>query len=126
MIRLKAGDSVSCRVLSAHIVEADKLFDDTQSFVIVAVSDEGYYIYVPHYYFLKDIEVLDKYRCKTLKIEKRFLGENITYIHENMIVKVESKQDGMACRICHDFYPYATVNQEDGTMVCYSCRQNPY
>lgn len=31
--------------------------------------------------------------------------------------------DGMACKKCRNFYHYAEPNQDDGTLVCYSCRQ---
>jgi hypothetical protein len=34
--------------------------------------------------------------------------------------------DGMACKKCKSFYEFAESNQEDGSMVCYSCRNNPY
>lgn len=34
--------------------------------------------------------------------------------------------DGMFCRKCRSFYKYAEPNQPDGTLLCYSCRNNPY
>lgn len=34
--------------------------------------------------------------------------------------------DGMFCRKCQLFYQFAEPNQEDGTLLCYSCRQCPY
>jgi hypothetical protein len=34
--------------------------------------------------------------------------------------------DGMFCRSCQAFYNFAEPNQDDGTLLCYSCRQNPY
>lgn len=34
--------------------------------------------------------------------------------------------DGMFCRKCKTFYKYAEANQTDGTLLCYSCRSNPY
>lgn len=34
--------------------------------------------------------------------------------------------DGMFCRKCKTFYKYAEGNQTDGTLLCYSCRNNPY
>jgi hypothetical protein len=34
--------------------------------------------------------------------------------------------DGMYCVNCGNFYEYAEPNQIDGSMVCYSCRTNPY
>ena len=34
--------------------------------------------------------------------------------------------DGMYCVNCGNFHEYAEPNQEDGSMICYSCRSNPY
>jgi hypothetical protein len=33
---------------------------------------------------------------------------------------------GMFCRKCKTFYKYAEGNQPDGSLLCYSCRSNPY
>lgn len=32
--------------------------------------------------------------------------------------------DGMYCKKCQSFYQYAEPNQEDGSLICYGCR-NP-
>ena len=32
--------------------------------------------------------------------------------------------DGMICKECHFFFAYAESNQEDGSLICYSCRHN--
>ena len=34
--------------------------------------------------------------------------------------------DGMFCKRCQSFYQFAEPNQEDGTLLCYTCRSNPY
>lgn len=34
--------------------------------------------------------------------------------------------DGMVCMKCKAFYEFAEPNQEDGSLICYSCRNNPY
>jgi len=34
--------------------------------------------------------------------------------------------DGMKCIKCQTFYEFAEPNQLDGTLLCYSCRSNPY
>lgn len=34
--------------------------------------------------------------------------------------------DGMLCQKCKLFYEFAEPNQDDGSMICYSCRKNPY
>jgi hypothetical protein len=38
----------------------------------------------------------------------------------------KKKYDGMFCKQCRLFSQFAEPNQDDGTMICYSCRQNPY
>jgi len=34
--------------------------------------------------------------------------------------------DGLICQKCKNFYEFAEPNQPDGSLICYSCRQNPY
>lgn len=34
--------------------------------------------------------------------------------------------DGMYCKKCQNFYEFAEPNQQDGSMICYSCRTSPY
>jgi translation elongation factor P/translation initiation factor 5A len=118
MTKLKPGDRVDCRVKASTIVSPYRSYDEIKTFEIVAIDD--------HYYYLKDTKVADQYRIKKLGIDKKFLDENIVHIQENMIANVQTTLDGMACKVCKEFYPYAEGNQEDGTLICYSCRQNPY
>ena len=37
----------------------------------------------------------------------------------------DSDLDGCYCVKCNEFHPYAEPNMDDGTLVCYSCR-NPW
>jgi hypothetical protein len=41
-------------------------------------------------------------------------------------IRQRRKLDGMFCCKCGQFYDFAEANQEDGSMICYACRQNPY
>ena len=41
-------------------------------------------------------------------------------------IRSKKYKDGMFCRNCHSYFPYAEPNQPDGTLICYSCRNNPY
>jgi hypothetical protein len=34
----------------------------------------------------------------------------------------KSNSDGLSCKNCGNFYPFSEPNQEDGTLICYSCR----
>lgn len=38
-----------------------------------------------------------------------------------MVRQIKKHPDGMSCAKCHEFYEFAEGNQEDGTLVCYSC-----
>lgn len=38
-------------------------------------------------------------------------------------LELEDDRDGLNCKRCKEFYPYAEANQEDGkTLICFSCR----
>jgi hypothetical protein len=36
--------------------------------------------------------------------------------------KAKKDPDGCTCKKCKEFYQFAEPNQEDGTLICYSCR----
>lgn len=126
MVRLKPGDRVNCRVKEGMIVGAYKEYDEIKTFEIVAVGDYGYYLFVPQYYTIKNTIPIDKHRIKRMSIDDRFLDEDMIHINDNMVCQVIQQLDGMSCSICKEFFPMAEANQEDGTMICWACRQNPY
>lgn len=41
---------------------------------------------------------------------------------ETKAVKPKDDRDGCDCTKCKEFYPFAEPNQEDGTLICFSCR----
>lgn len=53
-------------------------------------------------------------------------AEESHVVEIDLAVPVEKKKinkDGCRCKKCKEFYPYAEANQEDGTMICYTCRK---
>lgn len=126
MVVLKPGDRIDCRVKDGNIVSPYREYDDIKTFEIVAVGDYGYHLYVPQHYSIKNTIIVDAYRCRRFDISKRFLGEDMIHITENLIYSIRQQLDGMFCCKCSEFYGMAEANQEDGTLICYSCRQNPY
>lgn len=126
MAKLKSGDRVDCHIKQATIVSPYKDYDEVKTFEIVAKGIFGYYLYVPHHWVLNGTTKADKYQCKALGIDHKFLDERIIYISESMVYKVHTILDGMACKNCKEFFQMATPNQPDGTLICWSCRQNPY
>lgn len=126
MAKLKPGDRVDCRVKQAELVSPYKDFDEVKTFEIIAKDKYGYYLFVPVYYYLKGTTIADKHFCSQLNVDKKFIGENVIYIQGNMIFRVDSILDGMICAKCREFHHMAEANRPDGTLICWSCRSNPY
>lgn len=125
MAQLKPGDRIDCRVKEATIVSPYKEYDELITFEIVAVDKYGYYLFVPTYRSIHKSFKADKYQCKSLGIDKRFLDENVVYIRQNLVARISFILDGMRCTECNEFFPMAEPNQEDDTMVCWACRNYP-
>jgi len=127
MAKLKPGDRVDCRVkLNAIVSPYNPDYDEVVTFEIVAKDSSGVYLFVPQYRTLSGTVTVDKYLSRQLGIDKKFIGERIMYIQGSFIYKVSSILDGLFCAKCREFYMMAEPNQEDGTLICWSCRQNPY
>ena len=37
-------------------------------------------------------------------------------------IQIMNGLDGFPCKRCTNFFPYALANQDDGTLICWSCR----
>jgi hypothetical protein len=125
MTRLKPGDRIDVRIKSATIVAPYSNYDEIKTFEIVSTDEYGYFLYIPHYFYLKETVIAHKSRCQKFGIDKKFIDENIVYIMENMICHVHEHLDGMKCCKCNEFYHYASPNQENETLICWNCRQYP-
>lgn len=124
--RLSPGDRVEIRVSQFIIVKPYDSYDEILTLEIVATDGEGCYLFVPVYNNVKGTVLADSSRCKRYHISHKFLNENIIYIDESMIYRISSYLDGINCTVCKEFFPMAASNQEDGSMICYTCRLNPY
>lgn len=126
MTKLKPGDRVDCRVKDGTIVSPYKEYDEIRTFEIVSKDKYGYWLYVPSYWGIKETIVANKSKSISLVIDKRFLDAEIVYILESQIYRIYSIMEGMNCANCGEYHRWAEPNQEDGTLICYSCRFNPY
>lgn len=126
MLALKPGDRVNCKIKDNKIVNAYDDFDNIKTFEVIAVSENGYILFVPQYVFIGDSIIVNAYRCNIMNINLRFLNEQMVYIHEKNVFELSEKLDGFICDVCQEFVSMASVNQEGGTFVCWSCRQHPY
>jgi formylmethanofuran dehydrogenase subunit E len=118
---VKAGDSVVCRIRDGCVISMyEGVWQEEVVFDIVSVYAEGYLIYIPQNMFLKDsIHIVKDY--KKYNAEKRFANSYVLYITDYNIIRTHTKMDGMRCRECDEFQNYATSNQTDGSLICWSC-----
>jgi len=122
MVKLKAGDRVSCKLLNDSIVNGYSAYDEIKIFEIIAADSSGYFLYIPNYIYIKNIGLIDNFSIKKFNIPNKFIGEQCVYVSESLIYKVVSELNGLFCCKCHEFYDYSTANQLDGTLICWSCR----
>ena len=123
MSDLKPGDRISCRVRFNCIINPyDPDYDQVKTFEIVSKDDFGCFVYIPYYLYFNDSQIADSYLCKLLNIDNRFMNEKILYVQDKMIYKIVSILDGCFCAMCHEFYQFSEPNQNDGTLICWSCR----
>lgn len=123
MARLKIGDRVDCRIKSNIIINPyQNDFDEIKTFEIISVDEYGYYIYVPHYYYLSGTSKIDHKVCKDLHLDSKFLGDSTFYIRDTFIYKIHSIIDGCTCKKCNHFFYMSKANQRNGSFICWSCR----
>jgi hypothetical protein len=127
-MKLKAGDRVSCKLKQSVIVSPYDSYDDIRIFEIIGVdfNMEGYYLFVPSYIFLKNSAKIDNYNFKKLNINSKYIDEEYVFITEKLVCEVSFILKGASCKKCQIYSEYAEPNQDDGTLICYSCRANPY
>jgi hypothetical protein len=138
MAKLKSGDRVDCCVKHNNIVNPySEDYEEIITFDIIGVKEEhsyhsdysecsGYFLFVPCYKIIKDSVTITGLLAKQKGINKKFIGEQTIYIQDSLIAKVSSVLDGLFCTHCNEFYEMSSPNQSDGTLLCWSCRRNPY
>jgi len=127
MTSYHVSDDVICKIRDSHIVLADTPdYDETKKFQIISVFEGGYFIYVPSLMSLKDSVKLDYYNIKDYEISDRYIGSTVYFLTHRHIVRLYSRNVGMACNRCKEFAMMAEPNQPDDTFICYLCRFNPY
>jgi len=125
MVDAKIGDRVLCKIRNTTIVPANDIFEEKKTFEVIGISYQGWYIYCPPYVILKDTVPITQRNYKSLNIEPKFIGWDAYFVTSSFIVEVVESRTGMVCSDCNEYFEYAVPNQEDGTMICFSCRTYP-
>jgi hypothetical protein len=123
---LAIGDQVVCHLKDNSIISIyEGAFDLEFIFDIIAAYDDSYIIYIPYDMFVKDSIYINKTNYKLFNLDKKFIDSYVCRISEHKIARVHNKLDGMCCCKCKQFYSMATANQEDKTLICWSCGKYP-
>jgi hypothetical protein len=93
---------------------------------VIAKTAQGYVVYVPKHILIPHARKLTKTMKKKFGADERYIGCYIVAVGFDSISNIIVRTDGTHCAHCSKFYQYAVANQSDGTLICYSCRENPY
>ena len=127
-MKLKAGDRISCKLKESVIVSPYDSYEDIRTFEIISVDFnlEGYYLFVPAYIFIKNSAKIDNYNFRKLNINPKYIDEEYVFIGEKLVYEVSFILQGAFCKNCYNYSEYAEPNQDDGTLLCFSCRSVSY
>ena len=130
-MKIYPGDIVYCRVKGNTIVPLSHKWDGEIPFEIIGISPDNFCIlFIPKYYNIRHSWKIDQSHMTDCNIANKFKGKKAVAIPISKVYKIirntPIKQDGIICIKCKKFYYMAEANQEDGTLICYSCRTNPY
>jgi hypothetical protein len=121
------GDTVLCHLKGSTIVATyDPDYDTKRIFDVVALYNEGYLLYVPIDIVIDGSVYITAANCSKYNTHKRFIDSAAVHVSDFKIVRVCSTIDGMCCIKCEQFYSMSSPNQEDGTLLCWSCRMYPH
>ena len=127
------NDIVICKLKDGYIVPSKETkYDERASFKIIGHKynhweEEEFILYVPEYELgrVKTKTRVNQNICREYDIEKKFLGEFMTYIRAFDIVETQWKADGMFCSKCKEYFVWAEKD-ENQSFTCASCRLNPW
>jgi hypothetical protein len=126
-------DIVNCRIKEARLVTQEEAYDDKISLKIIGYKEstfgtQEYVVFIPEYQLNRVIPEgkVTQRMCKDYGVNPKFINDHMTYIRKSHVVSFEWRCDGMHCNKCDDYFEKAESNQADGTMTCWSCRQNPW
>lgn len=124
----QASDVVACKVNDREIVPATtQVYERSVSLEIVAEIEDAYLAFVPVTANLRRGFIYDaKMQRRYPEVDQRFCDSHLIIITESDITRLVQRYDGVCCSQCDEFYAMAEGNQEDGTLICYLCRQNPW
>ena len=122
MAKLKPGDRVDCRIKDHVIIDPyEDDFRETRTVEIIGTDYNGYFLFAPDYFNLKETIRIDPHEAKDHHIDDRFLGERMVYIKEGMISQINYVFDGMYCSECKKYFLQVISNTYNNGFICWEC-----
>lgn len=53
-------------------------------------------------------------------------GESVEFVRQGSAIGARAAVGGCHCKKCGNHFPFAEPNQDDGTLVCWNCRNYPH
>lgn len=125
MADIKIGDKIVCKIKDASIVPVDEPYDEKRIFEVIGFNYQGYYIYVPPYITIKGSLIVSSRNHAAMGIDRKFIGWEASFVTSALIAYIHEKMTGLVCQKCNEYFPLAESNQEDGTLICFTCRNYP-
>lgn len=141
--KAKPGDLAEVYMSAEGQINQPEWGGVSRQFEIIAIGKDtnhnSYYVLVSyksdHFYGSRKLEI-DNLRSSpdydiNLLVGKvpnlsDYRGHYVRWLNDDRVNKIiKLGPDGCGCQVCKEFYNMAVPNQPDGTLVCYSCRQNP-
>jgi hypothetical protein len=126
LFRADNGDTLIVAVdRFGNVVDREDRYS-TYRLDIISKTNVGWVVYVPSYIAVPHAKKLNEALARKFEIDKKYLGGRMIVVGIDSVHDVIIRTDGTTCIACKKFYPYAEPNQDDKTLICYSCRDNPY
>ena len=123
----RVADDVVVKIQEGRIVPTySSEYHEQAILEVVALKENGYLLFVPDRLSLKESFCINLYNYKKHGIVKRFVDSDVIHVEEDKIVRLYRRVPGMMCRHCQEFYYMSEPNEPEGTLLCWSCRENRF
>ena len=124
MTKIKPGDQIICCFKEDKLVSPYSSWDKEIDLSVLSLDDEntGCFVYVPDYLFINNTLEINQYNYKALDIPPKYIGCFCLYVSFAYVSRVGKRLDGETCTKCQEFHHQAESNQNDGSFMCWVCR----
>ncbi len=131
-LKCDTGDIVICRTYEGCIIPKDSTpWEKEKPFKVIGTMREdgvtSWALYIPPDYGIKNGTKITPWIMNKFNIEAKYKGDKTFFVVDEHIIKVHRYSDALRCSgPCKQWIAMAEPNQENGTFICWECRDNPW